>query len=93
MYSGAVDETSDSHHPPPPDLQGQAQEVKQAKEDNFKEIQLRFLTFEEKNKRRIDADMKQKNAKKNKNILKWISCLKCCEEMSLVDVYCVVNVR
>ena len=78
MYSGVVDENSDSHHPPPPDLQGHAQYVKQAKEDNFKEIQLRFLTFEEKNKRRIDADMKQKKTKKNKTIVKWIACLKCC---------------
>ena len=77
MYSGAVDEDSFIHHPPP-DLQGHAQDVKQAEQDNFKEIQLRFLTFEEKNKRRIDADMKQKNAEKKKNILKWIHCLKCC---------------
>ena len=81
MYSGAEDEDSDSIHPPP-DLQRHTQDIKPVEQENFKEIQLRFLTFEEKNKRRIDADMKQKNVQKNKNFLKWIPCLKCCSEMT-----------
>ena len=80
MYSGAEDEDRDSIHPPPD--QRHTQDNKPAEQENFKEIQLRFLTFEEKNKRRIDADMKQKNVQKNKNILKWIPCLECCSEMS-----------
>ena len=77
MYNGAVDEDSISNDSPPsPDLQRPSQDVKK---DNFKEIQLRFLTFEEKNKRKIIADkIKQQNARKDKSILKWMPCLECC---------------
>ena len=75
MYNGAVDEDSDSNHPST-ELQRTPQ--KEVEQDNFKEIQLRFLTFEEKNKQRIEADIKRKNVEEKKNILKWIPCLDCC---------------
>ena len=75
MYNGAVDGDSDSNHPST-ELQRTPQ--KEVEQDNFKEIQLRFLTFEEKNKQRIEADLKRKNVEEKKNILKWIPCLDCC---------------
>ena len=75
MYNGAVDDDSDSNHPST-ELQRTPQ--KKVEQDNFKEIQLRFLTFEEKNKQRIEADLKRKNVEEKKNILKWIPCLDCC---------------
>ena len=75
MYNGAVDDDSDSNHPST-ELQRTPQ--KEVEQDNFKEIQLRFLTFEEKNKQRIEADLKRKNVEEKKNILKWIPCLDCC---------------
>ena len=75
MYNGAVDDDSDSNHPST-ELQRTPQ--KKVEQDNFKEIQLRFLTFEEKNKQRIEADIKRKNVEEKKNILKWIPCLDCC---------------
>ena len=75
MYNGAVDDDSDSNHPST-ELQRTPQ--KEVEQDNFKEIQLRFLTFEEKNKQRIEADIKRKNVEEKKNILKWIPCLDCC---------------
>ena len=77
MYNGAVDDDSDSNHPTP-DLQRTPQKQKEVEQDKFKEIQLRFLTFEEKNKQRIEADIKRKNVEEKKNILKWIPCLECC---------------
>ena len=75
MYNGAVDDDSDSNHTST-ELQRTPQ--KEVEQDNFKEIQLRFLTFEEKNKQRIEADLKRKNVEEKKNILKWIPCLDCC---------------
>ena len=75
MYNGAVDDDSDSNHTST-ELQRTPQ--KKVEQDNFKEIQLRFLTFEEKNKQRIEADKKQKNVEEKKNKLKWIPCLGCC---------------
>ena len=75
MYNGAVDDDSDSNHPST-ELQRTPQ--KEVEQDNFKEIQLRFLTFEEKNKQRIEADIKRKNVEEKKNKLKWIPCLDCC---------------
>ena len=74
MYNGAVDDENDINHNSP-ELHGHSR--KKVEQDNFKEIQLRFLTFEEKNKRRIEADIKHKNAKNKKNMIKWIPCLKC----------------
>lgn len=73
MYNGAVDDENDHYSP---ELNGHSR--KKVEQEDFKEIQLRFLTFEEKNKRRIEADIKQKIVKKKKNIIKWIPCLECC---------------
>lgn len=73
MYNGAVDDENDHYSP---ELNGHSR--KKVEQEDFKEIQLRFLTFEEKNKRRIEADIKQKNVQKKKNIIKWIPCLECC---------------
>ena len=75
MYNGAVDDENDINHYSP-ELNGHSK--KKVEQNNFTEIQLRFLTFEEKNKRRIEADIKKKNGKKIKNIIKWNPCLECC---------------
>ena len=73
MYNGAGD--IESYNP-----KEEERHIQRVKEEmqKFTEVQLRFLTFEEKNKNRIQADKEKRIAEKNKTIQKYLTSFGCC---------------